>query len=67
MGRLQERELRPTDQLSEISVKADKVFAQMHRCRSEPGVGQAVARQLLVEAKLTQARPFRAQRSQVYA
>ena len=65
--RFQQRELSPTDQLSEISIEADEVFAQMHRCCSEPGVGQAVARDLLVEAKLTQAWPLGAQRSQVHA
>ena len=34
--RFQQRELGPTDQLSEISIKADEMFTQMHGCCSEP-------------------------------
>lgn len=63
--RFEQRELRPADQLPEVTVKTHEVLTQVD-CRSgKPGVWHRISAEALFKAKLPQTRPLRPKRCEV--
>src|SRR6185295_19598419 len=53
-----QRELAPTEQLSEVSVEADEVLAPLRDGCDQPCIGQIIAAELLVQAELSKSLPL---------
>jgi len=64
-SRFEHRELRPTNQPSEGTIKTDQVLTEVDRRSGKPRIRHGISLELFLDAKLPQARPIRAERCEV--
>jgi hypothetical protein len=63
--RFKQRKLRPTNQLPEVTIKTDQVLTEVDRRSGKPCIQHGISFELLLDAKLPQARPLRSKRCEV--
>ena len=63
--RFKQRKPRPTNQPPEVTIKTDQVFTEVDRRSGKPCIRHGISFELLLDAKLPQAPPLRAERRKV--